>query len=511
MSNLINKVKDAVKGHSDNSHEESAHSSNQGPHDSNTANKADPRVDSDRDGRTAHTSTTSSNMNPHHNTTSTGTSANAYDSTQSANYGPHGSNVANKADPRVDSDRDGRTGYGHSSSTPGTGLGSHSTTAGTTGTGLQSSTTGHHGSHHGTAAGVGSGLTAGAAAHEVGSHSHSANHGPHGSNVANKADPRIDSDRDGRASYGHNTTGLGSNNNTTTTGTGIGSHSTTGHHGSHSGTGVGTGLATGAATGAGAHEYGSHSTNQGPHDSNVANKADPRVDSDRDGRASYGHNATGTTGTGLQSSTSGTHGSHHGSHHGTSTGVGSGLAAGAAAHEVGSQSTHRGSNVPGTTGTGSVGMAGAGTEAGLTGHHGTMGGGPDATNSYATGPADNTAGPHKSDMANKADPRVDSDLSNSGHGFDQDVHKGSIGGAGVIPISGNAGPTSTKTFEEAQHAGSAGAGSSYNNSNTATTGSSATGQKTAGPHKSDMANKLDPRVDSDLDGSKTVGNAQQRA
>jgi hypothetical protein len=28
---------------------------------------------------------------------------------------------------------------------------------------------------------------------------------------------------------------------------------------------------------------------------------------------------------------------------------------------------------------------------------------------------------------------------------------------------------------------------------------------TAGPHKSDLMNKLDPRVDSDLDGSKTVG------
>ncbi|KAJ5488740.1 hypothetical protein N7539_003630 [Penicillium diatomitis] len=481
MSNLINKVKDAVKGHSDNSHEESAHSSNQGPHDSNTANNADPRVDSDRDGRAAHTSTTS-NMTPHNNTTSTGTSANAYDSTQSANHGPHSSNVANKADPRVDSDRDGRASNGHNSTSAG--LGSHSASTG-----------------------AGSGLATGAAAHEYGSHS--TNQGPHDSNVANKADPRVDSDRDGRASYGHNTTGLGSNNNTTTTGTGIGSHSTTGHHGSQSGAGVGTGLATGAATGAAAHQYGSHSTNQGPHDSNLANKADPRVDSDRDGRASYGHNTTGTTGTGLQSSTSGTHGSHHG----TSAGVGSGLAAGAAAHEVGSQSTHRGSNVSGTTGTGNVGMAGAGTEAGLTGHHGTMGGGPDATNSYATGPADNTAGPHKSDLANKADPRVDSDLSNSGHSFDQDVHKGSIGGAGVIPISGNAGPTSTKTFEEAQHAGSAGAGSSYNNSNTATTGSSATGpgQKTAGPHKSDMANKLDPRVDSDLDGSKTVGNAQQRA
>jgi hypothetical protein len=28
---------------------------------------------------------------------------------------------------------------------------------------------------------------------------------------------------------------------------------------------------------------------------------------------------------------------------------------------------------------------------------------------------------------------------------------------------------------------------------------------TAGPHKSDLMNKLDPRVDSNLDGSKTFG------
>jgi hypothetical protein len=34
---------------------------------------------------------------------------------------------------------------------------------------------------------------------------------------------------------------------------------------------------------------------------------------------------------------------------------------------------------------------------------------------------------------------------------------------------------------------------------------SGTAQNTAGPHNSDLANKLDPRVDSNLDGSKTFG------
>jgi hypothetical protein len=44
MSNIMHKVKDAVTGH----HDKSSHSTNAGPHDSNVANKADPRVDSDR-------------------------------------------------------------------------------------------------------------------------------------------------------------------------------------------------------------------------------------------------------------------------------------------------------------------------------------------------------------------------------------------------------------------------------------------------------------------------------
>jgi len=61
-------------------------STNYGPHSSNLANKADPRYDSDLD----------------HRGTTTG----------STNYGPHSTNVGNKADPRVDSDLDGRANPG---------------------------------------------------------------------------------------------------------------------------------------------------------------------------------------------------------------------------------------------------------------------------------------------------------------------------------------------------------------------------------------------------------------
>jgi hypothetical protein len=45
MSNIINKVKEAV---THDKHEKPSHSTNAGPHDSNMANKVDPRVDSDR-------------------------------------------------------------------------------------------------------------------------------------------------------------------------------------------------------------------------------------------------------------------------------------------------------------------------------------------------------------------------------------------------------------------------------------------------------------------------------
>merc|ERR1712225_213576 len=71
MSGIINKVKDALHhDKSDSTHTTGTHgtgvtgnhnttsalsgSTNHGPHDSNAANKVDPRIDSDRDGRAAH-------------------------------------------------------------------------------------------------------------------------------------------------------------------------------------------------------------------------------------------------------------------------------------------------------------------------------------------------------------------------------------------------------------------------------------------------------------------------
>ena len=143
--------------------------------------------------------------------------------------GPHSSSLGNKADPRVDSDRDGSrtagsTGYG--SGTTGSGYGS-----GTTGTGYGSSGS-----------------------------------GPHSSSLGNKADPRVDSD--GSRGYGAGSTGTG------TTGSGYGS----------------------GTTGSG---YGS--SGAGPHSSGAGNKIDPRVDSD--GSRGYGSGSTGTGTTGTTGTT----------------------------------------------------------------------------------------------------------------------------------------------------------------------------------------------------------------
>jgi hypothetical protein len=230
------------------------------------ANKADPRIDSDRDGRAGELGSS--------NTHATGLGS------SNTTAGPHSSNIANKIDPRVDSDLDGSnrhigTGaagtYG-SSTTHSTGLGSsttHSTGLGSSNTGAYgSNTTAPHDSnllnkvdprvdsaaYSGTHAGNNTGTHTGT----IGGISSSTNAGPHQSNIANKADPRVDSDLDGRGNrHGANTGGI------------------LGASGSHATAGSGTAQNT-----------------AGPHNSDLLNKIDPRVDSDRDGSKTYGGNAT---------------------------------------------------------------------------------------------------------------------------------------------------------------------------------------------------------------------------
>lgn len=160
--------------------------------------------------------------------------------------GPHALDTANRLDPHVNAGIGVPTGSTNtgSSSTTGAGLGSSKAETGigstTPSTALGSSTSGdrHLGRDAALAGGVGA---AGVGAYESsrdGTSSTTA--GPHSSNLANKVDPRVDSDRS--AQHGTSNAGLGS--------------------------GV----------------TGSSSTTAEPHSSNIANKADPRVDSDLSGQ-----------------------------------------------------------------------------------------------------------------------------------------------------------------------------------------------------------------------------------
>merc|ERR1711939_942115 len=104
---------------------------------------------------------------------------------------------------------------------------------------------------------------------------------------------------------------------------------------------------------------------------------------------------------------------------------------------------------------------------------------------------------------NSADPRVDSDrdgsrnmgaASNTGYGSSTTGTHGGIGSTGTHGTHGGVGSTGV---------GSTGVGHSTHGTGVSATPGSGNTNKTAGPHNSDMLNKLDPRVDSDMDGSKT--------
>ncbi|KAL9603549.1 MAG: hypothetical protein Q9219_001051 [cf. Caloplaca sp. 3 TL-2023] len=485
-----------------------------GPHSSSMANKADPRVDSDLDGNrhgTSGSGLTGGHTTGTHGTHGThgshGTTGSAYDSktgnntgsgltgsgygtsgygsTGSTTAGPHSSNLANKADPRVDSDLDSSR---HTGGTTGSGLGGAGAAAAAAGPG-------HHQGHGYDRTTGGSGLTGtDTAASGYGSSGYgsttgsSTTAGPHSSNVANKADPRVDSDLDGRR-------GLGSTTGTSgTTGSGLtGSSTTTGHHGHQGGltgraddivhggdhhtetanrldphvSGARGGLEHATVEGTGSSGLGhstgttggygsSTGTTAGPHSSNLANKADPRVDSDLDGRRGLEHR-TGPAGTsgGYGSSTTGGYGSSTGDYGSSTGGYGS-----------------------------------------STGGYGSSSG--------------TTAGPHSSNLANKTDPRVDSDSDGRrglesttgssgttggygssgqhGHGTSAATSGGYGSSSGIGGTSGGYGSTTSGTHT----------GSGYNDTTSSTTG----GSTTTGPHKSNLMNKLDPRVDSDADGSR---------
>ncbi|KAJ4419781.1 hypothetical protein N0V85_000853 [Neurospora sp. IMI 360204] len=322
MSGIINKIKEAV--HSDNSAHHGAPEGTTGPHNSRAANAADPRVDSDMDGSHrkvaghgehgsghaayggGHPEAYTLGGNPTYSgSNTTGTHAGTHTGTHTSNthgtsegaYGPHGSRAANALDPRVDSDRDASrtagTGAGYNTHGTSEGAygphgshaanaldprvdsdrdGSHNTGYNTHSTGNTFGSTGTHGTHT-------TGNTFGS------SNTHSTSegaYGPHGSRAANALDPRVDSDRDGSRTAG-NTTGT---HNTGTFGT-IGTHDRQNHPFSSNTHSTAAGSGHTGVTGTHGAPTGTH----GPHDSRAANAVDPRVDSDRDGRANLGHHS----------------------------------------------------------------------------------------------------------------------------------------------------------------------------------------------------------------------------
>ncbi|OKL60511.1 hypothetical protein UA08_04267 [Talaromyces atroroseus] len=348
MSGIINKVKEAV------THDKPSHSTNAGPHDSNVANKMDPRVDSDRDGRPAYGNTAGSTTgttpgNAYGTTTGTNTghrntgntsgttgmntgypaTGDTYGTTTgSTNAGPHNTNVGKKVDPRVDSDLDSRAARGHGNTgyatTGAYGSGSanngphNSTMINKLDPRVDSDRSNAFGRDDTTTKSFEQSQTQGTATSGTGRGVGSTNQGPHNSNMMNKLDPRVDSDRDHRAAPG-GITGQSHPAGTTGTtgtavgaggmGTGTGTTTTAGPHNSNvanemdprvdsdrSNYGTSSGLAagTGTRTGTG-HHYNTRSTNAGPHDTNVGNKIDPRVDSDMDNRARYQQTGNTTT------------------------------------------------------------------------------------------------------------------------------------------------------------------------------------------------------------------------
>lgn len=174
-----------------------------------------------------------------------------------------------------------------------------------------------------------------------------ATNGPHSSRLANKLDPTVDTSAYERRNLGAG--GYGHQGDMVS--------GTTAHRQG--------GIIGGSSRGAPEGTY-------GPHSSRMANAADPRVDSDRDGRAAM-HGAAGT-------------GAGYG-HSSTAPGMG-----------------------PMGAGYGQPGYGGATTAAHGVGHGQSHQYGAQhvAGTSMLPGPAPNTAGPHKSDLLNKLDPTVDS-------------------------------------------------------------------------------------------------------
>ena len=82
------------------------------------------------------------------------------------------------------------------------------------------------------------------------------------------------------------------------------------------------------------------------------------------------------------------------------------------------------------------------------------------------------------------------------------THTGAYTNNGVGAGTGTGAGAGYGSSTTTGHSGVGGTGAGYGSSATPGSGNA---QNTAGPHNSDLLNKLDPRVDSDLSGGKTYG------
>ncbi|KAL8985054.1 MAG: hypothetical protein Q9205_001145 [Flavoplaca limonia] len=300
--------------------------------------------------------------------------------------------------------------------------------------------------------------------------------GPHSSSMANKADPRVDSDFDGSKGLGgRDTAGMSAGApGSTLPDRATGNTNDTGRSFPLGGASSGT-------------------STSGPHDSNLANKADPRVDSDRDGS----HGVGGTSGFG--SGTGAIPGSAHQgdlsqSGLGGSSGGNTGVATGAA--------------------TGVPLPKGYGEESWSHDHlkHGhEYGGDPCENEPPAPGAVHFVPGPHSLETTNRLDPHVGGGASgglehatvdSSSYAGDRQTGSGALAsgaGMGTSGVGAYESKRDTPSASTTQPSTSAAGVGSYDSSRgTPSTSDTQKSKTTAGPHKSDLLNKADPRVDSDL-------------
>jgi len=231
-----------------------------------------------------------------------------------------------------------------------------------------------------------------------------------------------------------------------------------------------------------------HTGSHGPHSTDTANLLDPSVSTRGTTGHESAHHHSPTRGGGAEEA------DHH---HGRNTAIGAGSAAtaGLVAHQHGQYQNERG------TGVGTTGSSGVGHSSGLDSTRGAGVGSTAGMPQSGTGPAPHTVGPHSKDWQNMADPRINpnnaagqaaqaqtgthSTADSSGHHYGRDAAIG----AGTVGAAGLAGSQYQK-----HQPGSEGASNTTGTHQSSSGLTSGPAPNTAGPHSSDMLNKLDPRV-----------------